>query len=55
MITLAAALSGFHIPQQGIHFRNTQLAVGAHGTMAGHSGENFIDMVSNAFGVPVLE
>ncbi len=30
MVALAAALGGFHIPQQGIHFGHCQFAIGAH-------------------------
>src|SRR5690554_7371300 len=35
VVTLPAALGGFHVPQQGVHFRNGELPVGPHGTVTG--------------------
>ncbi|NBS44014.1 MAG: hypothetical protein EBT34_09835, partial [Acetobacteraceae bacterium] len=35
-------LGGFHLPEQGIHFHEAQLAVGPHGRVARHGGEQFI-------------
>ena len=39
---LAAALGGLHIPQQGIHLRDGQAAVGSYRTVAGHGGKQLV-------------
>src|SRR5450830_740327 len=42
MVALVGALGLFHLPQQGIHFIERELAVGAHGTVAGHGREQLV-------------
>ncbi|MPN41365.1 hypothetical protein SDC9_188910 [bioreactor metagenome] len=42
MVALVAAVGGLHLAQQGVHFVQRELAVGAHGTVAGHGGQDFI-------------
>src|SRR5687768_5577335 len=42
VIALPCALGQFHFPQQCIHFRNGQPAVGPNGTMARHGGQQFV-------------
>eukprot|EP01132_Coremiostelium_polycephalum_P018699 gene18700-22273_t len=44
MVALAAALGVFHVPQQAVHFRQGQPAVGADGAVTGHGAEQFIDV-----------
>ena len=39
MVALTGVGRGFHIPQQRVHFIDRQLAVGAHGGMAGRPSE----------------
>ena len=42
MVALVGSFGGFHLTQQGIHFINGQLAVGAHRAMAGHGRQQFV-------------
>ena len=42
MVALVAAVGGLHLAQQGVHFVQRELAVGAHGAVAGHGGQDFI-------------
>ena len=54
MIALPRALRRFHFAQKGIHFGNGQAAVRAHGTMAGHGGEQRVARLGHAAGRAVL-
>ncbi|MCY1299620.1 hypothetical protein D9M70_491550 [compost metagenome] len=44
MVALAAALGVFHVPQQGIHLRLGEAAIGAHGAVTGHGPQKFVQM-----------
>ena len=54
MIALAAEFRRLHIPQQGIHFRQAQGAVGANRAVASHSAEQFIDGFFHPAGLAML-
>ncbi len=42
MVALVGPLRGFHVAQQRVHFGEGELAVGAHGAVAGHGGQQFM-------------
>ena len=44
MIALPAAFGGFHVSEQGIHFRNRQLPIRPHLAMTGHGRQQLILM-----------
>ena len=44
MVALAGAFGVFHLAQQGVHFRQAELATGADGAVAGHGGEKFVTL-----------
>ena len=56
MITLAGALGGFHVAQQGIHLRYGQHTVGTHGGMTSHRAQQLVARVpsgARAVALPV--
>ena len=53
MIALAAAVGGFHGPEQGVHFRHRKPAVGAHRAMAGQGRQQFIQPLFHPPALPV--
>ena len=55
MIALSAALGVFHVAQQRIHFRKREPAMGTHGAVAGHGGEQLILVLADPRGVSVLD
>jgi hypothetical protein len=55
VIALVGALGTLHFAQQGVHFREAQIALRAHGRMAGHGGEQVIDRLLDAARVPLLQ
>ena len=42
MVALVGALGGFHVAQQGVHFREAEATIGAYRAMAGAGGEDFV-------------
>lgn len=42
MVALIGAFGGLHLAQQGVHFFQTQAAVGPHRTVAGHAAEQLV-------------
>src|SRR5690554_2604553 len=54
VITLAATLSYFHIAQQGIHFTDAQLAVGADRAVASHGSQQFVDARLNQIAAAIF-
>ena len=42
MVALTTALGGFHVPQQGIHFRDSQLPIGSHRAVTCHGTKQFV-------------
>ena len=42
MIALVGTISGFHLPQQGIHFRDAELTVGSHCSVTGKGTQQLI-------------
>ena len=42
MVALVGAVGGFHLAQQGVHFRQGEAAVGADGAITGHGGQDFV-------------
>ena len=50
MVALVGAVGGFHLAQQRIHFGDGQRAVGAHGAVAGHGGEQLVAPCGNDLG-----